>query len=111
MLYKNSYVNLHIKSYINSLAAVRCSFEFLCPAPGPLTSGKLQRFPEPFDGARMRYCYKVQRLVQQAAVHIVRDVQGISNFLIKFIVLSPPQISLMSQFAEINFVISVLSLG
>merc|ERR1712118_635866 len=28
--------------------------------------GKLQRFPEAFDGARMRYCYKVQKLVQQA---------------------------------------------
>jgi broad specificity phosphatase PhoE len=29
--------------------------------------GKLQRFPEPFDGARMRYCYKVKKLLQQAA--------------------------------------------
>jgi len=28
--------------------------------------GKLQRFPEPFEGARMRYCFKVQRLIQQA---------------------------------------------
>lgn len=32
--------------------------------------GKLQRFPEPFDGARMRYCYKVQKLLQQAAAEL-----------------------------------------
>lgn len=32
--------------------------------------GKLQRFPEPFDGARMRYCYKVKKLLQQAAAEL-----------------------------------------
>lgn len=32
--------------------------------------GKLQRFPEPFEGARMRYCYKVKKLVQQAAAEL-----------------------------------------
>jgi len=32
--------------------------------------GKLQRFPEPFDGARIRFCYKVKKLVQQAAAEL-----------------------------------------
>lgn len=36
--------------------------------------GKLQKFPESFDGARMRYCYKVKKLVQQAAAELASIV-------------------------------------
>jgi broad specificity phosphatase PhoE len=32
--------------------------------------GKLQKWEEPFEGARMRYCYKVKKLVQQAAAEL-----------------------------------------
>lgn len=35
-----------------------------------MIEGKLQKFPEPFEGARMRYCYKVKKLVQQAATEL-----------------------------------------
>jgi broad specificity phosphatase PhoE len=36
--------------------------------------GKLQDFPEPFDFARMRYAYKVKKLVQQAASQLMSIV-------------------------------------
>jgi broad specificity phosphatase PhoE len=36
--------------------------------------GKLQRFPENFDAARMRYCYKVKKLVQRAAAELMSIV-------------------------------------
>jgi broad specificity phosphatase PhoE len=35
-----------------------------------IVEGKLQKFPEPFEGARMRYCYKVKKLVQQASAEL-----------------------------------------
>jgi broad specificity phosphatase PhoE len=36
--------------------------------------GKLQKFPEPFDGARMRFCYKTKKLVQKAAAELMSIV-------------------------------------
>jgi broad specificity phosphatase PhoE len=36
--------------------------------------GKLQNFPEPFDGARMRFCYKTKKLVQKAAAELMSIV-------------------------------------
>lgn len=36
--------------------------------------GKLQHFPEDFDSARMRYCYKVKKLLQKAAAELMSVV-------------------------------------
>merc|ERR1712228_1074972 len=36
--------------------------------------GKLQKWPENFDRARMRYCYKVKKLVQKAASELMSIV-------------------------------------
>lgn len=49
--------------------------EYVRDAAGLIVvEGKLQKFPESFDGARMRYCYKVKKLVQQAAAELASIV-------------------------------------
>jgi len=39
-----------------------------------VVEGKLQHFPEPFAGARMRFCYKVKKLLQRAAAELMSVV-------------------------------------
>lgn len=39
-----------------------------------IVEGKLQHFPEPFAGARMRFCYKVKKLLQRASSELMSVV-------------------------------------
>jgi broad specificity phosphatase PhoE len=46
--------------------------EYVCDEDGVLSiEGKLPRFPEPFAGARMRFAYKTQLLLQEAAAQLM----------------------------------------
>merc|ERR1712098_623989 len=49
--------------------------EYVCDENGlPKIEGELQHFPEPFQGVRMRFCYKVKKLLQRAASELMSIV-------------------------------------